>query len=137
MKKFIALLLALVVIVSAFSISASAAYYVVQDTGAGNISATNGNLETEDGGSTKPVSYVSNWELYAYYDDGNAVIRFGFDNWVQNEDYVYTYHGSVSHHGSVKNNDVSEVKTPQTAKGKWSSKADIEHAAKPVWKLYY
>lgn len=120
-----------------FSFSANGLFYEVKDVGGGDIRTNDGNLELTNGGNQKDVSYVSDWELYAYFNNANAIMRFGFDDFWTNEDYLYTYNSKASHHGGVKNDLYSEEKTAQTDAGKWSSKVDIVHAAHPVWHLYY
>lgn len=138
MKKLISILTAMIVALSILTISASAATRTVQDTGSGNISAgSTGHIGSVSGPSTANVSYGGSWELYAYYDSGNAVIRFGFNTLLVNEDYAYGLHKLYSHQATVKNNVYPQQSTPYASANSWTQKVDIKHGACPVWKLLF
>lgn len=137
MKKILSAILIFVLFVSTFSICANATAREVKDTGGGAILATNGNIGSKDGKNEANVSYAKRWELYAYYDSGESIIRFGFDTWATNEDYVYGWNKSYAHQATVENSVERVESSAQAAKGKWTSKVYIKHAARPIWKLLY
>lgn len=137
MKKAISLILVFTFVFALFSISANAATRTVQDLGGGSISATNGSIGSSTGSSTANVSYGTSWELYAYYDSGKSIIRFGFDTGGTNEDYVYGFQKNAAHQATVSNSSHSTVSSSQASANTWTSKVDVVHAARPVWKLLY
>lgn len=138
MKKLISILTTIIIVLSISTVSASATTKTVQDTGGGNISAgSTGHIGSTSGSSTANVSYGSSWELYAYYDSGNSIIRFGFDTFANNEDYVYGYQKNNIHQASVQNSAYAIQTSSQKAANQWTSKVDITHGACPIWKLYY
>lgn len=138
MKKIMALVLCLTTFFTLLSVSASAATRNVADNGKGVLSLTkNGSFSKSETKETSDVSYGNDWELYAYFDSNASVIRFGFNNWATDEDYVYGYQKNYSHQAIVKNSTHSAETSKQAVKGKWTSKVDVTHGKSPVWSLKY
>ncbi len=137
-KRFLALVLCLSVLFTMFAFNASAATRTVSDNGSGTLSLSKGGYFSGDTSKTSAdVSYGKKWELYAYFDSGNSILRFGFDTYATNEDYAYGFHKNYSHQATVANSTYSKQTSNQAAKNLWTSKVDVHHANKPVWSLLF
>lgn len=146
MKKFLCVLLVLSVFMMSFSVYANAGLKVVGSSDQNVIVATGGYIGEDDDApyepkvSTANVTYNNSWELYAFYEDVeefDVIIRFGFDTFVTDEDYCYTYHASKAHSASILYNNSTEITSAQKAAGKWTSKIDSEHANPVMWIIRY
>jgi hypothetical protein len=124
------------------SVSANAATYAVSGS-ANEVTADNsGKIGTSSGAYTPntasaSVSYAASWELYAYYSDGNGVLRFGFNTFAVNEDFAYSFHKLYPHQVAVVNSTHTEDAASQVAANLWTGKADVGHGSNPKWKLLF
>ncbi len=105
-KKVIAMVLAVMTIVSCLAISASAA-------------------------TTKSVSesgnvFTKSWEETKSWDSGSVKIKYGFSKWATDEDYCKSYNANVKHTAFVTVG--SKTDTASGTKENWSFKADVPHA---------
>lgn len=126
MKKITAFVLAMIIIVSAFSLSASATTYSVSDTGGGSLSI--GVL----------ADYSEAWEINSYYDSQRGILKFGFSTaGIGNKDYCSAFHTSKAHKASVSNSEKTTVTSDSASAGSYTSTVKVTHAARPVWSAIY
>lgn len=126
MKKITAFVLAMIIIVSAFSLSASATTYSVSDTGGGSLSI--GVL----------ADYSDDWEINSYYDSQRGILKFGFSTaGIGNKDYCSAFHTSKAHKASVSNSEETTVTSDSASAGSYTSTVKVTHAARPVWSAIY
>lgn len=126
MKKITAFVLAMIIIVSAFSLSASATTYSVSDTGGGSLSI--GVL----------ADYSDDWEINSYYDSQRGILKFGFSTaGIGNKDYCSAFHTSKAHKASISNSEETTVTSDSASAGSYTSTVKVTHAARPVWSAIY
>ena len=139
MKRIFPVSIAIILIISLFMITANATAKYVKDSGGGDIQASAGGHITisTTGPDSANVSYGTSWELYVYYDTTNTIIRFGFNTFATNEDFVYAYQKQFPHQATVKNNTHPVQTSAQKPANKWTSKVDVPHGSCPIWKILY